>query len=289
MGLLANGKDKTLTYKESKKYQRILKKIAALQITKLMKIFQNFSNSETDRLKYGIEQEFHLVTSFEYQRKSENKDLQLMTNVPKMETHKEYSVSLQIDEFLKDVPEAVSKDLEFMPEFAAWVMEIVPRAPFEHFLSSQEILKHLRTVDALNEIQDFENKNEVDVVNKKKKSFILSSAIFPKLGYADYYIRPNGDRIPYVERKEGNEFSGSQYYIDETVSKHVRFPTLTKNTVQKRDDKVEINIPLFVDKNTKFKVGSLYKDTPDYKSVPYKLEEEIAKAFESSEKVNSSF
>ena len=75
MGLLANGKDKTLTYKESKKYQRILKKIAALQITKLMKIFQNFSNSETDRLKYGIEQEFHLVTSFEYQRKSENKDL----------------------------------------------------------------------------------------------------------------------------------------------------------------------------------------------------------------------
>lgn len=280
MGLLANGKDKTLSYNDSRKYQRLLKKIAALQITKLMKTFLNFKNTEENRIKYGIEQEFHLITSFEYQRKTEKKDFQKMTSIPTLEKHKEYSVSLGIKDFLKQVPESVKDQVEIMPEFAGWVMEIVPKSPFVDFLSKKEIMGHLKTVDAMN----IKSKTH-DSESNPNKTFLLSTSIFPKIGYADYYIRPNGERIPYVEREESNEFSRSKYYIDETVSKHVRFPTLTRNTMLRKGDRVEINVPLFVDKNTKIRCENLYKDSEEYKDVPYKMEDQIIQEFKKQGKV----
>jgi hypothetical protein len=203
-----------------------------------------------------------------------------MTSIPTVENHKEYSVSLKMDEFKNQVPESVKNQLDFMPEFAGWVMEIVPKDPFADFLSKKEIMRHLKTVDALNQKPEEIGSNALP-----NKTFLLSTSVFPKIGYADYYIRPNGERIPYVEREEANEFSKSKYYIDETVSKHVRFPTLTKNTMLRKGGRVEINVPLFVDKNTKIRYGNLYKNPEEYKDVAYKMEDEIVKEFKEQEKV----
>ena len=42
----------------------------------------------------------------------------------------------------------------------------------------------------------------------------------------------------------------SLFISDEAITKHVRFPTLTANIRKRRGEKVAINLPIFVDKNT---------------------------------------
>ena len=61
MGFLENGKEKTLNFKESQKYQKILKYIAALQLAKIFKIYIDHSNCNHKKIFYGIEQEMHLL------------------------------------------------------------------------------------------------------------------------------------------------------------------------------------------------------------------------------------
>lgn len=276
MGLLKNGKEKTLTYEESKKYQRFLKKVSALQLTKLFKLYLSFQNTEQNRLKFGIEQEFHLITDFEYVRKSEQVDSKKMQNIAKMTTEREFSVCIDRDRFVESIPKDFNQFLEFMPEYSAWMLEIVPKRPFSHFLNAKEIKSHLRVVDSLNEAS-----SQIKQMGGKKRQLVLSSTIFPKVGYADYFIRPNGERIPYAERKEINKFSGSNYFIDETISDHVRFPTLTQNSVLKRGAPVEINVPIFVDFKTKIRFN-VYEDAQDYGNVPFVLEEKLRKKLEQS-------
>lgn len=274
MGLLANGKDKTLDYNESRRFQKLYKKISALQITKILKQFYSFSNSEENRLKYGIEQEFHLMTVFNSSKKCMSFNAKTMMVESKIKEVNEFSVSLQVDKFLENIPQEYKEQLDFMPEYAAWMVEIVPKTPFKFFLNSDEIKNHLNLIDSLNKLNiSFKQQDDL----KKRRHYLLSVTAIPKLGYADYYIRPNGDRIPYAERKENNKFSNSKYYIDETVSKHIRFPTLTKNTALKRGSNVEINIPIFIDKNTKIICKNLYEEPESYKDISYKIEEKIIK------------
>ena len=273
MGLLANGKDKTLTYNESKKYQKFYKKISALQITKLLKTFLNFQNNEANRLKYGIEQEYHLMTIFDSLRQSMSYDPKTMKSNSKIIKNKEYSVSLQKEEYIKNLPSKFHENLDFMPEYAAWMVEIVPKKPFSLFLNAKEINNHLDMVDSLNKL-NLTFKQEKNL-KKKRIHNILSASIVPKLGYSDFYIRPNGERIPYVERKENNYFSNSKYFIDETVSKHIRFPTLTRNTALKRGSNVEINIPIFIDSKTKVRFKNMYEEPESYSDIPYKIKETI--------------
>lgn len=272
MGLLKNGKEKTLTYKDSKKYQRFLKQVSALQLTKLLKTYLTFQNTEANRLKFGIEQELHMVTDFEHIRKSEEVDSKAMKKIPKLTTEREYSVFLDRDRYVESIPKPFFESLEFMPEYSSWMIEIVPKAPFEHFLNAKEIQKHLNDVDSLNrlDLDMAAGKNP----GKKKACKVLSTTYFPKVGYADFYIRPNGDRIPYAERKEINAFSGSNYFIDETISKHVRFPTLTQNSVLKRGAPVEINIPIFIDFKTQVRFN-LYEEPESYSQMAYILEEQL--------------
>ena len=257
MGLLANGDEKTLTYTESKKYQRLFKKVSAIQLTQLFKTFFNFSNNEQNRLKYGVEQEMHLITSFPKQP----------SNGTSKTNTKEYVVSLEKAQFLKDVPKSVHDALYFMPEYAEWMIEFIPNEPFVDFLNSKEYYKHLEQVDVLN--QNYKKSNG------KYPYFLLSSTPFPKLGYADYYIRSNGERVPFEQRQKMNSASNSLYYIDETISRHVRFSTLTHNNMLKRGHRTEINVPIFVDTNTKIRFKDLYIETKDYSSITYKMEETI--------------
>lgn len=219
-----------------------------------------------------------MVTCFKNRPKQQKKNSKITKSILKKQKNLEYLVCLQKDKFLKNAPKNALKKLDILPECGEWMMEIIPKKPFEGFLSFEEIREHLQIVDSINS----KNKKEINgksLNDKIKKTFILSKTVFPKLGYADYYIRPNGESIPYFQRKNLNFICDSLYLIDETISKHSRFPALIKSMNERRGTTVEMNIPLFRDKNTRFACDGLYFETNDYKSVPYKFEEKIKKCW----------
>ena len=271
MGLLVNSKEKTLTHQESQKFQRFLKKVAALQLTKLFKVFAKHANGEANRLKFGIEQELHLMTPFSLKQPKAKENCGSLFPGPR----KEFSVSVAKEEFLKQIPNELKNELEFTTEYGAWMVEVVPMKPFEGFLNAKEIWKHLGHVESINRLGIKVGLEE----GKTKKHFLLSATVVPKLGHADYYIRPNGERVHWKERAKINDLSGSKYFIDETVVKHSRYETFTKNTLLKRGVPVETNIPIFVDSETKMILKELYKETDCYGDIPFEMEKKVREEF----------
>lgn len=70
----------------------------------------------------------------------------------------------------------------------------------------------------------------------------ITLTTFPRLGTKDDFAIPNypvsGERLR------------SQFLPDEIANPHIRFPTLAANIRERRGRKVEINVPIFKDKNT---------------------------------------
>ena len=65
---------------------------------------------------------------------------------------------------------------------------------------------------------------------------------FPRLGSPGVFSSPHYP--PHAERLR------SQFVPDEVVNPHIRFPTLAANIRSRRGRKVEINVPIFRDRNT---------------------------------------
>lgn len=57
----------------------------------------------------------------------------------------------------------------------------------------------------------------------------------------------NGEHSKY---KKENPFSHSIFIKDEIINSHPRFPALSRNIRERRGEKVNIRIPLFIDDNT---------------------------------------
>lgn len=72
---------------------------------------------------------------------------------------------------------------------------------------------------------------------------ILCLTNFPLLGSPDCFYPP-----AYPTPDSGS--SKSLFIPEEAITKHARFPTLTRNIRQRRGEKVAINLPIFKDVNT---------------------------------------
>lgn len=70
----------------------------------------------------------------------------------------------------------------------------------------------------------------------------ITLTTFPRLGARDDYIKPYYPPSGPALR--------SQFVPDEIANPHIRFPTLAANIRARRGRKVEINVPVFKDKNT---------------------------------------
>jgi glutamate--cysteine ligase catalytic subunit len=70
----------------------------------------------------------------------------------------------------------------------------------------------------------------------------ITLTTFPRLGTKDDYIQPYYPPSGPALR--------SQFVPDEIANPHIRFPTLAANIRSRRGRKVELNVPVFVDKNT---------------------------------------
>jgi glutamate--cysteine ligase catalytic subunit len=119
----------------------------------------------------------------------------------------------------------------FHPEFGRFMLEATPGKPwgigFKDLLSVESDMK-LRRIIAKNHMAP--------------DQYPITLTTFPRLGtkgdFSDPYYPPSGPMLR------------SQFVPDEIANPHIRFPTLAANIRWRRGRKVELNVPIFRDKNT---------------------------------------
>ena len=138
-------------------------------------------------------------------------------------------------------------------EYGGWMYEVIPNEPF--------LINNLNLIE--NNIQNLYRYLTQKYGNKK----FLSIGSFPLLGVGKYYINEDEKdedddkdiikdekekkaREQYLEDINNNKLSYSNYLNDKIINRHPRFGNLTRNIRQRRGSKVDIEIPIFKDKNT---------------------------------------
>ena len=119
----------------------------------------------------------------------------------------------------------------FHPEFGRFMLEATPGKPwgigFKDLLDVEADMK-LRRLIAKNHMQP--------------DQYPITLTTFPRIGAKDDfttpYYPPSGQALR------------SQFVPDEIANPHIRFPTLASNIRWRRGRKVELNVPVFKDKNT---------------------------------------
>lgn len=132
---------------------------------------------------------------------------------------------------LQSIPRSGEQLPTFHPEFGCFMLEATPGKPwgidFKDLLDVERNMKWRRTI-----AKDHMAPNESPV----------TLTTFPRLGSPGVFSSPHYP--PHAERLR------SQFVPDEVVNPHIRFPTLAANIRSRRGRKVEINVPIFRDRNT---------------------------------------
>ena len=147
----------------------------------------------------------------------------------------------------------IHEEFHLSHEYGGWMYEVIPNEPF--------LINNLNLIE--NNIQNLYRYLTQKYGNKK----FLSIGSFPLLGVGKYYINEDEKdedndkdiikdekekkaREQYLEDINNNKLSYSNYLNDKIINRHPRFGNLTRNIRQRRGSKVDIEIPLFKDKNT---------------------------------------
>jgi len=210
MGFLDFQNDTTLPYPESKKEQKRLKEISAEVFLRIFKKFKDYSEPLGFARKFGYEIELHTL-----KRKEEidGSHCYILENETQYLKDRDYS------------------DFEIIHEYGSWMIEGVPKKPFEDYLNGSNMLESLRGMfKELNLAQNHDN-------------VILSLPFLPQLGHEVLYKHIETSHKP-------NIYSESRYMNDSFINSHARFYTFTQNVRMRRGEKPKIDLPLFIDKNT---------------------------------------
>lgn len=123
------------------------------------------------------------------------------------------------------------KQPTFHPEFGRFMLEATPGKPWTIDF------KDLLSVEA-----DMKWRRVLAKEHMAPEQFPITLTTFPRLGTRDDYITPYYPPSGPALR--------SQFVPDEIANPHIRFPTLAANIRSRRGRKVELNVPIFRDKNT---------------------------------------
>lgn len=152
--------------------------------------------------------------------------------------NKKCYLSLRADEILPVLQapeERQEKNLLTLwrPEYANYMVEATPGYPYEHQIgcfNRVEANMRLRRKQA----QDLLGKDE----------YCVSLTSFPMLGTPQF-------TWPVYNPTPGKGVTQSLFFMDDAIFPgHPRFATLSKNIRERRNAKVAINVPLFIDENT---------------------------------------
>ncbi|PKY08463.1 gamma-glutamylcysteine synthetase [Aspergillus campestris IBT 28561] len=119
----------------------------------------------------------------------------------------------------------------FVPEFGRFMLEATPGRPWGiHFKDLLKVESNMKW------------RREIAKTHMAPNEYPITLTTFPRLGtkgdYIQPYYPPSGPALR------------SQFVPDEIANPHIRFPTLAGNIRSRRGRKVELNVPVFKDKNT---------------------------------------
>ncbi|KAH8709157.1 Glutamate--cysteine ligase [Beauveria bassiana] len=119
----------------------------------------------------------------------------------------------------------------FHPEFGRFMLEATPGKPWG--IGFKELLG----VEP-----DMKLRRKIAKEHMLASEYPITLTTYPRIGapgqFTDPYYPPSGDKLR------------SQFVPDEIANPHIRFPTLAANIRSRRGRKVQVNVPIFHDKNT---------------------------------------
>ncbi|KAH7025954.1 glutamate-cysteine ligase-domain-containing protein [Microdochium trichocladiopsis] len=237
MGLLALGT--ALDWPDAKKHAN---QVREWGIKQLLEIWNKAKHKERDAMLWGDEIEYLVVTYSE----SEPKVLLSLRQadiLAALAEDEELSKKGGCVPALQDIQAPKTKPLPvFHPEFGRFMLEATPGKPWG--IGFRELLD----VEA-----DMKTRRRIAKEHMKSNEYPITLTTYPRLGvpgiFTEPFYPPSGPRLR------------SQFVPDEIANPHIRFPTLAANIRWRRGKKVQVNVPVFHDKNT----ANPWKDpTVDY-------------------------
>lgn len=212
MGLLVNGVP--LTWPASEPYRR---KVKVDGVTQFLNIFKAAKDIRSPTLKWGDEVEYMLV---KFDRKSRR--VRALLSAPAL------LEELQRDEHAK--PHGCTVPVLWRPEYANWMIEGTPGVPYRCYAADLVLVERNMALRR-QAVQDLLQPDES----------VLTISSFPQIGGYDF---------TYPCSKPGGLIARSFFVSDDVINPHPRFATLTRNIRTRRGRKVDIRVPLFIDKYT---------------------------------------
>ena len=214
--LKINGK--ALTWEESKKYHKYIKYQAIKQIIRWMGSIDKGCKGP----KFGYEFEFHKIS---VDHKNEIVQIDL---------------SAQEDIFHEIQKDRENEEFLIQPEFGKWMIEIVPNKPFEY----KDIVLVQKSME---ELWKFAK-------GKLGESDFLALGSFPMLGTGNFIKDSEHEAkiegFLHSSTLNENPYMQSQFIPDKCMTSHPRFGTLARNIRERRGSKVDIQVPIYIDKLT---------------------------------------
>jgi len=215
MGFLSDGK--ALPWEEAKKWAEFIRTAGLEQF---LRIWNTVKDRSGDRLTWGDEIEYILVHV-----DPNSNSTKLSLRAPEI-----------LEELMKDELQNKNPNTCWRPEYGSFMLESTPGFPYT-----------ARTPDLLRVQANMELRRKVAEELLEEGERILSLTVYPMMGVGNYTEpAPREDWTP-----GSSEYSKSLFIQDEIINPHPRFGTLSANIRKRRQKTVDINVPLFKDKNTK--------------------------------------
>ncbi|KAI9742194.1 MAG: Zn finger-containing GTPase- Activating Protein for ARF [Claussenomyces sp. TS43310] len=226
MGLLALGTP--LDWPEAKKNAD---QVREWGIQQLLAIWNRAKGKERDVLLWGDEIEYLVVN---YSKEEANVTLSLRQADILQALAQDEALSKEggCVPDLQDVTNTKGSPLPvFHPEFGRFMLEATPGRPWG-----------IGFKDLLDVEPNMKSRRKIAKEHMMAEEYPITLTTYPRLGSPGTFTSPSYPR--------SGEKLRSQFVPDEIANPHIRFPTLAANIRARRGRKVQVNVPVFKDKNT---------------------------------------
>lgn len=202
-------------------------------IKQLLEIWNKAKGKERDAMLWGDEVEYLVVTYKEGERKVKL-SLRQAEILDALASDAELAKKggCTADQQDPDLKQTQSRPVPvFHPEFGRFMLEATPGKPWG--IGFKELLD----VEP-----DMKVRRKIAKEHMEPSEYPITLTTFPRIGSPGQFTEPfypvSGPRLR------------SQFVPDEIANPHIRFPTLAANIRSRRGRKVQVNVPVFHDKNT---------------------------------------
>ncbi|KAJ4396047.1 glutamate--cysteine ligase [Gnomoniopsis smithogilvyi] len=228
MGLLALGT--ALDWPDA---QKKADQVREWGIKQLLEIWNKAKGKEADALLWGDEVEYLVVVYSKDNNSPVLLSLRQADILEALASDKSLTAKGGCVPALQDVPGADSSEPlpVFHPEFGRFMLEATPGKPWG-----------IEFRELLNVEPDMKLRRVIAKDHMRSDEYPITLTTYPMIGrpgvFTDPHYPVSGPKLR------------SQFVPDEIANPHIRFPTLAANIRWRRGKKVQVNVPVFKDKNT---------------------------------------